>query len=307
MNTIRSARFLRQFPPLPESPLFDPENRDAIAVVKTLLFAGFDPARTIRTVDGDIVRLLAIDTGHMFPIVGEVVDLNSNVTWLARWSAVGRYASSSREAVRKHSLEMNCDPGTIEFDAPEAAAPPAAEVQPVRERHQPKVLGPWPAPSTAPAPSSFATPTVTSPPTSSSGGAGGETKFPPLDLAPITPTVPLGAERDELEAKYLPYYLLACSRRGQAIAAGTPMPATLARSEVDRLLAVVRGQRSKCSREFHAWRVAMIYAAAGRFAVIGDASLIPIDAVEHALAHVAEFIDEPGRITVLEVSEQPVG
>jgi hypothetical protein len=67
---------------------------------------GFDLNRPLNTLEGDDVRVLGIDEGHLFPIVGEVQDYNSGVSWLARWSEKGEYRGTFA-ASEKHSFERN--------------------------------------------------------------------------------------------------------------------------------------------------------------------------------------------------------
>lgn len=84
-------------------------------VFETLLSAGINPSQPIYTVDGDRVRLLAIDCGHTFPLVGEVIDFGAETTWLGRWSASGVYASS-KPGAQKHALKPNDKPGRLYLD-----------------------------------------------------------------------------------------------------------------------------------------------------------------------------------------------
>lgn len=67
---------------------------------------GFNLNHPITTVDGDEVILIAIQTGHPFPIVGEVHDYNANVGWLARWNEGGQYRGTL-EASARHGLRRN--------------------------------------------------------------------------------------------------------------------------------------------------------------------------------------------------------
>lgn len=67
---------------------------------------GFDLNKPLNTAEGDEIIVLAIDTGHPFPIVGEVLDFNANISWLARWNAAGQYRGTLA-ATSKHSMEKN--------------------------------------------------------------------------------------------------------------------------------------------------------------------------------------------------------
>jgi hypothetical protein len=75
-------------------------------VATKLLDAGIDLTREMRTVDGDLVRVIALDTDHKFGIVGEIIDEAARVCWLARWNLNGTYCGTL-EAIEKHSIAKN--------------------------------------------------------------------------------------------------------------------------------------------------------------------------------------------------------
>lgn len=114
MNATKHPRFIKSLETLI---LFNPDCPVTEAIAETFTYAGFDTSDgTMLTRDGDTVRLIAIDCGHQFPIVGEVIDFGANTSWLARWSASGIYAASCPEAIAKHSLVPNVEPGTVVLD-----------------------------------------------------------------------------------------------------------------------------------------------------------------------------------------------
>lgn len=78
------------------------------AVADDLMKAGIDIHRPIKTIDGDAIRLIAYDGDHRYPLVGEVIDTEAKVGWLARWSREGRYFGSP-EATKKHSMAAFTD------------------------------------------------------------------------------------------------------------------------------------------------------------------------------------------------------
>lgn len=113
MNPFKHPKFTKDL-----AHTFDPPAEDdpaAEVVFETLLAAGINFAEPIYTVDGDRVRLLAIDTGHSFPVVGEVIDFGAETTWLGRWSASGVYANPNPGA-QKHALQPNGTPGRLYLD-----------------------------------------------------------------------------------------------------------------------------------------------------------------------------------------------
>lgn len=75
-------------------------------VSSKLLNAGIDITREMRTVDGDLVRIIALDVDHKFSIVGEIIDEAARVCWLARWNLNGTYCGTI-EAIEKHSIAKN--------------------------------------------------------------------------------------------------------------------------------------------------------------------------------------------------------
>lgn len=78
------------------------------AVAEDLKKAGIDIHAALKTVDGDDIRLIAYDGDHRYPLVGEVIDTEAKVGWLARWSREGRYFGSP-EATKKHSMAAFTD------------------------------------------------------------------------------------------------------------------------------------------------------------------------------------------------------
>lgn len=110
MNDAKRPQFIKA---LPHHNLLLADESDSVTIVvlDTLIAAGIDSDEPVYTVDGDRVRLLMVDPLHTFPIVGEVVDFEAEVTWIARWSASGVYASSSPPARKSHSLAPNVEVG----------------------------------------------------------------------------------------------------------------------------------------------------------------------------------------------------
>lgn len=106
MNFAKHPKFIKDL----ASPVYCGEDDATQLIVETAVLAGIDANEELTTHDGDPVRLVAVDPGHTFPLVGEVIDLGADTTWFARWSASGVYASSSAAARAKHSLKPNCDP-----------------------------------------------------------------------------------------------------------------------------------------------------------------------------------------------------
>ena len=105
MNVARHPRYVKDAAP---SPLLVLDSDPASCEIEDSVTAsGINPDKPLFTFDGDRVRLLAIDPGHVFPLVGEVVDYHAQTSWLARWSPCGIYASSSGYARSKHSLRPN--------------------------------------------------------------------------------------------------------------------------------------------------------------------------------------------------------
>lgn len=106
MNFAKHPKFIKDL----ASPVYCGEDDATQLIVETAVLAGIDANEELTTHDGDPVRIVAVDPGHTFPLVGEVIDLGADTTWFARWSASGVYASSSAAARAKHSLKPNCDP-----------------------------------------------------------------------------------------------------------------------------------------------------------------------------------------------------
>jgi len=67
---------------------------------------GIDLNKPIKTIDGDTVKILAVDDGHPFPIVGEIYDFAQDLAWLARFNTGGIYRGTP-EAQARHSLARN--------------------------------------------------------------------------------------------------------------------------------------------------------------------------------------------------------
>jgi hypothetical protein len=76
------------------------------AIVERTKLNGFDLNQPLKTIDGDEAVVLTVNSGHPFPIVGEVHDHNADVCWLARWSTTGRYLGTHNAALA-HSLTWN--------------------------------------------------------------------------------------------------------------------------------------------------------------------------------------------------------
>ncbi len=88
-------------------------------IVDELRKNGIDTKLPLGTIDGDTVRIIAIDTDHKFGIVGEIIDTTTEpaTCWLARWNLAGTYCGT-KEAAIKHSIARN---------APYSEAPPPIE------------------------------------------------------------------------------------------------------------------------------------------------------------------------------------
>jgi hypothetical protein len=86
--------------------------------------------RPVHTFEGDDVVILATDKGHPFPIVGEVLDFNSGVAWLGRWSLSGRY-QGTEAAQSKHSIMPNILSNGMPVDIIRNSRPPQPTGAPV--------------------------------------------------------------------------------------------------------------------------------------------------------------------------------
>lgn len=67
---------------------------------------GFEPNARFKTLDGDEARVIAIDEGHPFPLVGDIYDVENENTWLCRWNTLGHYEGTTY-AQSRHSLRTN--------------------------------------------------------------------------------------------------------------------------------------------------------------------------------------------------------
>lgn len=91
-------------------------------VAKHLINNGININLPLETIDGDRVRIIAIDTDHRYGLVGEVIDHTTDpaTCWLARWDMAGNYCGTTA-AVEKHSIRQNSP-------MPAAAEPPRPTV-----------------------------------------------------------------------------------------------------------------------------------------------------------------------------------
>lgn len=91
-------------------------------VAKHLSNNGININLPLETIDGDRVRIIAIDTDHRYGLVGEVIDHTTDpaTCWLARWDMAGNYCGTTA-AVEKHSIRQN-------VPMPAAAEPPRPTV-----------------------------------------------------------------------------------------------------------------------------------------------------------------------------------